>query len=117
MADADFYTLDDIDTNNKRVFLRADINVPLDPSTLQILDDTRIRAIGETLSQLDEAKIVLGSHQSRPGSSGSLQPDYESGALTPPSGSDQAEPPRQKVPAQGLLLKSIGPRKIKRKRN
>ncbi len=67
MAEHNFYTLDDVDPTNKRVFLRVDINVPLDPSTLQILDDTRIRAISETLSQLDDSKVVIGSHQSRPG--------------------------------------------------
>jgi phosphoglycerate kinase len=63
----DFSTLDDVDTNNRRVFLRVDINVPLDPSTHLILDDTRIRAVSETLSQLEDARVVLGSHQSRPG--------------------------------------------------
>jgi len=67
LGEKDFFTLDDVETNNKRVFLRVDINVPLDPSTHNILDDTRIRAIAETLSQLDDARIVLGSHQSRPG--------------------------------------------------
>jgi phosphoglycerate kinase len=63
----DFSTLDDVETSNKRVFLRVDINVPLDPSTHLILDDTRIRAVSETLSQLEDARVVLGSHQSRPG--------------------------------------------------
>lgn len=79
MAEQDFYTLDDVDVSNKRVFLRVDINVPMDPSTLLILDDTRIRAIGETLSQLSDAKIVLGSHQSRPGKDDftSLEPHAE----------------------------------------
>ncbi len=56
-----------METRDKRVFLRVDINVPLDPSTHQILDDTRIKAISKTLSELDEARVVLGSHQSRPG--------------------------------------------------
>jgi phosphoglycerate kinase len=45
----------------------VDINVPLDPSTHLILDDTRIKAISKTLSELDEACVILGSHQSRPG--------------------------------------------------
>src|SRR5437773_8673230 len=67
MGQHGFLTLDDIDTANKRVFLRVDINVPLDPSTHLILDDTRIRAISETLSKLENAKVILGSHQSRPG--------------------------------------------------
>ena len=62
-----FATLDDVETKDKRVFLRVDINVPLDPSTHQILDDTRIRAVSETLSRLEDARVVLGSHQSRPG--------------------------------------------------
>jgi len=67
LTDYDFFTLDDVETSNKRVFLRVDINVPLDPSTHLILDDTRIRGIAETLAKLDDAKVVLGSHQSRPG--------------------------------------------------
>jgi phosphoglycerate kinase len=75
----DFATLDDIETSNKRVFLRVDINVPLDPSTHVILDDTRIRAISETLSELEDARVVLGSHQSRPGKDDftSLEPHAE----------------------------------------
>ena len=62
-----FLTLDEVETSNKRIFLRVDINVPLDPSTHQILDDTRIRAVSETLARLEDARVVLGSHQSRPG--------------------------------------------------
>jgi len=62
-----FLTLDDVETSNKRIFLRVDINVPLDPSTHLILDDTRIKAVSATLHRLEDAKVVLGSHQSRPG--------------------------------------------------
>ncbi len=67
MTKYDFLTLDDVETAGKRVFLRVDINVPLDPSTHEILDDTRIRAIARTLNELEDARVVLGSHQSRPG--------------------------------------------------
>jgi phosphoglycerate kinase len=63
----DFLTLDDVETSGKRIFLRVDINVPIDPSTDEILDDTRIRAISDTLKELEDARVVLGSHQSRPG--------------------------------------------------
>ncbi len=63
----DFLTLDDVETSGKRVFLRVDINVPLDPATHEILDDTRIRAVSSTLEELANAKVVLCSHQSRPG--------------------------------------------------
>jgi len=67
LAKYDFLTLDDVETSGKRVFLRVDINVPLDPSTHEILDDTRIRAVCPTLEELKGARVVLGSHQSRPG--------------------------------------------------
>ena len=67
MSSHKFLTLDDVETGNKKIFLRVDINVPLDPSTHLILDDTRIRAVSETLAKLQDARVVLGSHQSRPG--------------------------------------------------
>jgi len=41
-----------VETSNKKIFLRVDINVPLDPSTHLILDDTRIKAVSETLARL-----------------------------------------------------------------
>ncbi|MFH0848493.1 MAG: phosphoglycerate kinase [archaeon] len=59
--------MEDFDVRDRTVFLRVDINIPLDPTTLQILDDTRIRGIRDTVSSLSSAKLVLGSHQSRPG--------------------------------------------------
>src|SRR6059036_2575020 len=74
-----FLTLDEVETSNKRIFLRVDINVPLDPSTHQILDDTRIKAVSDTLARLEDARVVLGSHQSRPGKDDftNLQPHAE----------------------------------------
>lgn len=67
MSSHKFLTLDNVETSNKKIFLRVDINVPLDPSTHLILDDTRIKAVSDTLARLEDAKVVLGSHQSRPG--------------------------------------------------
>lgn len=64
---ADFLTLDDMDTADKTVFLRLDINSPIDPETGQILDDTRIRAVVHTVRDLSRSRLVIGSHQSRPG--------------------------------------------------
>lgn len=63
----DFLSLEDIEVKNKTIFLRADINSPLDPDSRRILDATRIRALVPTLNHLKEAKVILGSHQSRPG--------------------------------------------------
>ncbi len=59
-------TVRDIDVHGKRVFLRADLNVPLDDG--KITDDTRIRASLPTLVYLLEngASVVLASHLGRP---------------------------------------------------
>lgn len=62
-----FLTLDDVVTKRKTVFVRVDINSPLDPKTKQIIDDTRIRMTRYTLESLNDARVVVGSHQGRPG--------------------------------------------------
>ena len=63
----DFLTLDNVDVSGKTVFLRVDINSPLDPVSKRILDDSRIKATVETLRDLEDARVVMGAHQSRPG--------------------------------------------------
>ncbi|MCD6358346.1 MAG: phosphoglycerate kinase, partial [Dehalococcoidia bacterium] len=42
-------TLRDIAVGNKVVMVRADLNVPLDPETNAITDNTRIQAVIPTL--------------------------------------------------------------------
>jgi phosphoglycerate kinase len=63
----DFLTLDDLETAGMTVFLRVDINSPLDPVSKRILNDSRIKATVDTLNDLCDARVVLGAHQSRPG--------------------------------------------------
>lgn len=51
------------DLKGKKVFVRADLNVPLDDNQ-NITDDTRIRAAIPTIKYLVEngAKVILSSH-------------------------------------------------------
>ncbi len=63
----DFFTLDDFDLKGKTVLVRVDINSPIDPLTSEILDDTRICHHIKTIRELEDSKVVLLAHQSRPG--------------------------------------------------
>jgi phosphoglycerate kinase len=60
-------TLDDFDLKGKTVFLRVDMNCPIDPETMEILGTKRIEETIETLKSLKDAKVVVASHQGRVG--------------------------------------------------
>ncbi len=59
-------TLPDLDASGKRVFVRADLNVPLRDGV--ITDDLRVRASVPTLKTLLEqgARVIVASHLGRP---------------------------------------------------
>ena len=67
-------TIDDLDVAGKRVFVRADLNVPLDGD--RITDDGRIRAALPTITALRErgARVVVAAHLGRP--KGAPDPAY-----------------------------------------
>ncbi len=60
-------TIENVELKDRRVFIRADFNVPLDENG-NITDDTRIRSTLPTINYaLDAgAKVVLASHLGRP---------------------------------------------------
>jgi len=62
-----FGTLADIETRGKTVLVRVDFNSPIDPSSNTILDDKRFREHVPTLQALEDARVVVLAHQSRPG--------------------------------------------------
>lgn len=66
--------LSDIEVRERKIFMRIDINVPIDSETKEIINDRRIRIHAKTIKEvLDKYNpaIVLGSHQGRPG-----EPDF-----------------------------------------
>ncbi|MFC1979236.1 phosphoglycerate kinase, partial [Chloroflexota bacterium] len=58
----------DINIKDKRVLVRVDLNVPMDITTGEITDETRIKAIIPTVTYLvkNKAIVILCSHMGRP---------------------------------------------------
>jgi phosphoglycerate kinase len=59
--------IQDLQLNDKRVFIRVDFNVPMDDNK-NITDDSRIKGALKTISHVLEknAKVILASHLGRP---------------------------------------------------
>ena len=62
-------TLDDFDLAGKTIYLRVDMNCPIDPLTGDIIGTKRIEEVAETLHAMKDSKVVLVSHQGRVGNS------------------------------------------------
>ena len=74
-----FRRMSDVDLRGKRVFIRADLNVPIEDG--RITDDTRIRASVPAIEQAlkQGAAVMVTSHLGRP-AEGALKPED---SLTP----------------------------------
>ncbi len=68
-------TIEDLQIKGKRIFIRADLNVPFDDNMV-ITDDRRIRSTLPTVNYaIDEgAKVIIGSHLGRP--KGRVEPRF-----------------------------------------
>jgi len=60
-------SLDDVSLDGKVVLLRVDVNSPMNPENMEFLDDRRFIEFLPTLDDLSSSKVVIISHQSRPG--------------------------------------------------
>lgn len=60
-------SLDDVSLEGKTVLLRVDVNSPINPENMEFMDDRRFTEFLPTLDDLSSSKVVIISHQSRPG--------------------------------------------------
>lgn len=60
-------TLDDFDLRDKTVFLRVDMNCPIDPNTMEISGTKRIEEAAKTIKSLEQTRLVVATHQGRVG--------------------------------------------------
>ncbi len=94
----DKLTVNDLDAQGKRAFVRVDFNVPLEDG--RVTDDSRIRAALPTIRHLigQGARVVLASHLGRPG--GKVQ----DGLRLRPAGERLSQLLRRNVPVTGDAL-------------
>ncbi len=64
-------TLKELPLAGKCVFLRTDINTPVDPTTGALIERTRLEEAAATVRDLRKSRVVVASHQGRVG-----RPDY-----------------------------------------
>ncbi|HUU76034.1 MAG TPA: phosphoglycerate kinase, partial [Methanoregulaceae archaeon] len=60
-------TLSEIESGGRTILLRLDLNSPIDPTTNLILDDKRFREHIPSIQALSDSRLVIITHQSRPG--------------------------------------------------
>jgi phosphoglycerate kinase len=60
-------TIRELGCDGKTVLLRLDLNSPIDPTSNLILDDKRFREHLPTIRALSNSRVVIVTHQSRPG--------------------------------------------------
>lgn len=61
------HRMNEIGCEGKTILLRLDLNSPIDPASGEILDDKRFREHLPTIQALSDSKVIIVTHQSRPG--------------------------------------------------
>ena len=60
-------TIEDLPLEGKVVFLRVDMNTPLDPANAKLMELNRIQEASVSIRDLNKCRVVVGSHQGRVG--------------------------------------------------
>ncbi len=74
-------TLEDLELENRRVFLRVDINTPVHPNTGVLIERARLEEAAMTIGDLSQSKVVVASHQGRVGRSDYISLERHADAL------------------------------------
>ncbi len=74
-------TMDNLDLDGKRVFIRVDINTPVHPETGELLELSRIEEAAMTIRDLPKSVAVVASHQGRVGRYDYISMDKHARAL------------------------------------
>ena len=87
---ADFKTLDDLDLSNKRVLVRADLNVPVADG--KVTDATRIERLVPTIRDIIkvDGKAIILSHFGRP--KGKVDPEFSLEMVVPSVANETGHP-------------------------
>ncbi len=75
-------TLEDLPLDDKVVFLRVDLNTPLEPTTGKLMELNRIQEAAVTIRDLGKSRVVVGSHQGRVGREDYISLEQHSEALS-----------------------------------
>ena len=75
-------TIEDLNLAGKRVFLRVDINTPVNPNTGELIDQKRLDDAATTIRDLPKSRVVVASHQGRVGRSDYLSMGLHAKALS-----------------------------------
>jgi phosphoglycerate kinase len=60
-------TIEDLSLEGKAVFLRVDMNTPLEPKTGTLMELNRIQEATVSIRDLSKSRVIVGSHQGRVG--------------------------------------------------
>ncbi|MDP6641354.1 MAG: phosphoglycerate kinase [Nitrososphaerales archaeon] len=60
-------SIEDMNITGKTVFVRVDMNTPIDPKTGKLMEFNRIKEASVTIRDLKKSKVVVASHQGRVG--------------------------------------------------